>query len=482
MKNFQHKAIFFLIVALAATALNICVLSNRNDGEKIAVAKDANHAVFSFSEPSEVSLFVCLPDAEADRLTQNQAIYAVEYPTRPLETLLMSEPRPLEIPAPFATKHDVATHVMCAVSPIFQVTPGGSAQTMTFASTNSEPKMMPGMVDLSISEAMSIPVPKDALVVAAVSSGNQPWREILLFFAFLGSLLTAGIFGARAWIALNSKKRPAFLSYLRFYDAPIAFVSALFLAGLIALFISDSVPASSVSLLPGFWEMLVMLSANFLAFLTIAAFYCGRGFIKCKRQAESEADAPGCESETARAPEDISSESSSEAAATNWKTRVTHFFMRSEDPTPFPAWLPVALGVGLAVTAVISVMFAPMPGLSTAEMASQLTSTCFLTAHFAVLAGISEECLFRGVIQSSLEARPNSKHPALINAIAILITTAFFVSIHVPQSMDHLWALIPIGCVSMVAGWLKLHYRSIFPAVLLHMTYNSVLLLPSLLV
>lgn len=468
-------------MALAAMALNISVLSQRKDGEKIAIVRNADKAVFTFSEPSEVSLFVCLPDDEAEKLEINQPLKSMETPSKTLDVLQMTEPRPLEISPAFAQKHDLDTHVMCTVSPMFNVTPGAAAQVQN---ENLDPKLLPGIVDLKVSEAVAVPVPENAFVVAAISSGPYPFPEVFLYFVFLVTLWMAGAQGAKAWWQCESSNRPQILKELRFYDAPIAFICALFIAACLSAFVGTRVNANTSSLLPGFWEMTVMLAANFVAFLLTAAFYASKNALKTKKIiSETNSNLPTDAEQSKTEAQNIPSTDKLETVEPNvtWKTQLTRLFLRPETPEPFPIWLPLALGIGLALTAVVAVMFAPVPGLSTVEMASQLTSTCLLTAHFAVFAGVSEECLFRGIIQSSLEARQNAQKPALINAVAILITTFLFVLIHVPQSIDHLWALMPIGMVSIVAGWLKLHYRSIFPAILLHMTYNSVLLLPSIL-
>ena len=114
-------------------------------------------------------------------------------------------------------------------------------------------------------------------------------------------------------------------------------------------------------------------------------------------------------------------------------------------------------------------------------MASQLISTQYLTGIFALLAAISEESIFRGVIQSSLEARPGAVRPLLNNAIAVGVASMLFVGMHVPQSIDHLWALVPIAAVSIINGVLKIRYQTIFPCILLHMTYNATLVVPGIL-
>ncbi|MCL2326303.1 MAG: CPBP family intramembrane metalloprotease [Proteobacteria bacterium] len=153
---------------------------------------------------------------------------------------------------------------------------------------------------------------------------------------------------------------------------------------------------------------------------------------------------------------------------------------RPPSPPIKTGWLaglvPFGTGLGLAVFAIATVMVFPQPGINQTELGMTLPSLGYLTAHFAILAAISEEILFRGIIQTSLTPQHVTK-PHL----AIAIATIFFVLIHIPQSADHPWVLIPIAAVSVSAGYLKAHFQSIFPAIALHMTYNAALVVPSIL-
>ena len=46
--------------------------------------------------------------------------------------------------------------------------------------------------------------------------------------------------------------------------------------------------------------------------------------------------------------------------------------------------------------------------------------------------------------------------------------------------MEHLWALIPIALVSIVSGILRVRSGAIYQSILLHISYNAILLMPSL--
>lgn len=146
-----------------------------------------------------------------------------------------------------------------------------------------------------------------------------------------------------------------------------------------------------------------------------------------------------------------------------------------------PVKSAVCLGLLNACLAMLTTDIAPLPGLTLTELSSSFISTAFVLAYSVFLAAIAEECVFRGVIQGSLEARPDSRHPRVQNALAIGITAIAFTLIHVPQSVEHLWALIPIGIFSFTACGVRQITGSVFPSILVHMTYNGTLVLPSML-
>lgn len=282
--------------------------------------------------------------------------------------------------------------------------------------------------------------------VIAASSRHAGWLPLLLgFIAFLGTLFTA--------VALASPKARPYRPAFKPYDAASAFFLAMGLSLLLSLPFSKALEGPETQILPTFLDFLPVLSVNFVAMLTTFA-----GFFWFRTRAA--AKAPIAEDEAPSADETPA----------------------EVNPHVFNPLVSLSLGIGLAIVAAVTLtLLSPTVELTQIEMATQLVSTSYLTFIFAILAGISEECLFRGVIQSSLEARPASKHPLLMNTLAVAVATTLFVGVHVPQSIGHLWALIPIGAVSVTSGILKIRYRSLYPSILLHMTYNTVLLVPSML-
>ena len=332
---------------------------------------------------------------------------------------------------------------------------------------------------------MRISAQEGTLIVIAFDGARSPWPK-WLFVAFLLS-----IWGAFAAVSLQFRLH--FPSFAR-RDCFLGFLAAMILSFVLAIAEMPLQRQESLTLLPGYGDMLLMFIDNFVSFLAVALGYLllrrrfpARGcpadapWLHAVPECIPQSNAPqGQQNGASAIPEHGKDSEGKTDSATSQQGTETR-----QNAKPVPHFHPaMAIGVGfvLAVCAIVSVLFAPLPGLSTSEMASQLTSTLYMTAIFAIVAGFYEECLFRGLMQSALEARPGDAHPILRNAVAIAISSAFFVFVHVAQSLDHLWALIPIALVSITNGILKVRYRSLFPCILVHMTYNAVLMIPSLIV
>lgn len=331
-------------------------------------------------------------------------------------------PRHLDFPKRFAEKHRLQISQNCATSSPFKLITPTSDEIHT-----------PILIENA---------PNHALLVAALSPEKAAFPAVCTFFGAVLALMSAAFCFARS----GALPLPKFTRS----DGLFGFITATFLAYLVAILIAHGQTPND-NLLPGYGETLKMFASNFIGFtVCFFAFYFARFRLsKTKSQKKTTVS----DSEALRKP----SESSS-----------------------YP---PIAIicGIGLAVLAAVITSFAPLPGLTLIELASQLTSTLLMTSVFAVLAGVCEEFIFRGLVQSAFEARPESCHPHFENAFAIFLATSLFVLLHVPQSLEHLWALTPIALVSIASGIIKLRARSIFPSVLLHMSYNTALLIPSLL-
>ena len=463
----------------------------------------------SFDSPvnGKIALFVCAPEQNKQEL---EALSEMDVQTigadgiiTDIDRITLTAPMPLEIPDDFAEKHALSTRVVCNDSEIINLD-----ELETESNFLSEQPTTQQIAQTIRNDVMELPpsgtpatrqitIPDNAFVVAAVSDAGHLHIEKFLFFFFLIALWTG--------IALFSRQFRLNTCHFKRYDFLLAFGGGNLLALLLIEAISF-LPFEKNSLLPGFGEMLAMLFVNFAGFLLTAAFFVWLRLPKHTpwfRTIPSEIDillsnttnndALNALKESESPADDLLS-SHTDKAELNSENEVnsepkTTSLQKDQASTPPDAWIPVKLryplilGVSLAILGSIVVfLLVEQPGLTTFTMASQLVSTLFLTGIFALLAAISEESVFRGIIQSSLEARKDSPKPMLTNAIAIAIASALFVGMHVPQSIDHLWALVPIAAVSITSGILKIHYRTIFPCILLHMTYNATLVVPGILI
>lgn len=110
-------------------------------------------------------------------------------------------------------------------------------------------------------------------------------------------------------------------------------------------------------------------------------------------------------------------------------------------------------------------LFFPMPDILQQELeglmkAKDLSQAILLIGGTVVMAAISEEMLFRGIILQSLEQFKDA-------ASAIVLSAIFFALIHFNP-----WAAIQIAVLGFVLGYLSWKSQSIWPGVLLHAANN----------
>ncbi len=494
-KNTKLPVIACFILALIAMMASFILLGQRNDGERITFpneqkpSQDMTQASFDSPVNGKVALFVCAPEKNRQEL---EALTEIDIQTVneddvlwDVDRLTLTAPMPLEIPTDFAQKNALPNQVVCSDSELVNL-------------DAANPESLSPSTESSVTRkdaTRKIDIPSEAFVVAAVSEPGSLLNEKSLFFAFLFSI----------WIGIALLSKKIRLSACRFkrYDFLLAFGGGNLFAMLLLEAIA-ALPFETNSLLPGYDEMLAMLIVNFVGFLLTAVFFV---WLRQPRQSpwfrpitstnnslspKTTGNTPAELDETKYNPSDdllpLSDKedklcSKSQVSSESETTSSQKGSMSQMPDVPVNLIYPVILGIGLAIVGTIVVfLLVKQPGLTTFTMASQLISTLFITGIFAILAAISEESVFRGIIQSSLEAKPNSKNPMMMNILAIAVASLLFVGMHVPQSIDHPWALLPIAAVSITSGILKIHYQTIFPCILLHMTYNATLVVPGILI
>ena len=96
----------------------------------------------------------------------------------------------------------------------------------------------------------------------------------------------------------------------------------------------------------------------------------------------------------------------------------------------------------------------------------------YLTALFLLLLfyPIVEELIFRGMIQEYIALKTNNK--IIFNPISLanVLTSVLFVTIHFIYHTP-LWALL-VFIPSLIFGYFKEQYQSIYPSIFLHIFYN----------
>ncbi|HVB68588.1 MAG TPA: CPBP family intramembrane glutamic endopeptidase [Acetobacteraceae bacterium] len=143
------------------------------------------------------------------------------------------------------------------------------------------------------------------------------------------------------------------------------------------------------------------------------------------------------------------------------------------------AWCPaergaypaaVVLGVGTVAAAVAILRLLPVaPGrVPHSDFQALLMPGWMLGPSLVLLllvAPLTEEFLFRGAAFAAFAARTGP-------GWATVIVTMLFVAVHAPEKIHYPPGFIDVSLMALGAAWLRLHYRSIRPAILLHILYN----------
>ena len=128
----------------------------------------------------------------------------------------------------------------------------------------------------------------------------------------------------------------------------------------------------------------------------------------------------------------------------------------------------------VALVVVTELLLPPDPRQLTGPM--QLLSTSRGATHvlFVLLAVVIappvEELMFRGVAFAAVARRSGT-------AAATLLTTLAFVVLHAADKIHYWPGFMLVGGLALANVFLRLRYRSLWPGILLHMTYNGLLIL-----
>lgn len=146
-------------------------------------------------------------------------------------------------------------------------------------------------------------------------------------------------------------------------------------------------------------------------------------------------------------------------------------------PAPWRAY-GLAIVLSLILLACVALLFRFLPP-DTAKLQSMQAAKLLEGPGWAlagilltmfILAPFVEEILFRGIVFAGLAGRCSPVWAALISSL-------IFAGVHAPEKIHYPPGFIQVGLLALAACWLRLRCRSIRPGILLHILYNSGLLL-----
>ncbi len=143
-------------------------------------------------------------------------------------------------------------------------------------------------------------------------------------------------------------------------------------------------------------------------------------------------------------------------------------------------WSYVFLGLGLGLGFYILTEYGalpsddlPSPVLDTL-LAAPFLLQIFWAIMFVVLFPVIEEVLFRGFLFTGFS---QSWGPSL----AGVFTTIAFVAVHMPKVLEYWPALVAVTCIGMLTVFIRIRTGSLAAGIVLHCTYNGVLIASALL-
>ena len=134
--------------------------------------------------------------------------------------------------------------------------------------------------------------------------------------------------------------------------------------------------------------------------------------------------------------------------------------------------LLVGLVIGLGSLTIPVWMFPPSEAIEPGPLAEMAATPGFPRVAWLlmalVLAPLSEELLFRGVLLGGLTR-------SFGRVTGGLLVTVLFVALHVLEVFQYPPALVGITVMALAALWLRLRTSAVGPAVAAHFAYNSVI-------
>lgn len=135
-----------------------------------------------------------------------------------------------------------------------------------------------------------------------------------------------------------------------------------------------------------------------------------------------------------------------------------------------PRLVGLGLAGGVVTTVVVNVVGALIPiGQDSTAVdvfdGKGVAGTITLVVFAGLLAPIVEELFFRGLVQTALVARFGP-------LVGIGLTAFAFGLVHLEPANLHLLAIVGVAL-----GWLRWRYRSLWPSMIAHATFNSITLI-----
>lgn len=138
----------------------------------------------------------------------------------------------------------------------------------------------------------------------------------------------------------------------------------------------------------------------------------------------------------------------------------------------------LALALAAILIGIVMLTFHILPPdtakLKATQAAKLLSGTAValvaILATVFLLAPIVEEILFRGVIFAGIAAKWGAVWASLLSSL-------LFIAAHAPEKIHYWPGFLDVGLLALAACWLRLRCRSIRPGILLHVAYNTGLLL-----